>query len=446
MKKLLIILTAALVPALSGNALAALNIQSWSLDNGARIVFVENHTLPMLDLSIQFDAGSRRDPAGKSGLAGLTDSMLTRGIAAGNDAQAEPAMTEAQILDGFADIAAQRGGGADADAGGLSLRTLSAAAERDKAVQLLASLLARPSFPDALLKRDQARIAAAIRESETKPEAIAAKAFSAAIYGSHPYGQTASVASVTAITRDDLVAFHRQHYVANRAVIAMIGDVTREQADRIARQLTDRLPQGAALPPMPQVASVMDPREQRIANPASQSHILIGMPALQRGDPDYFALTVGNYILGGGGFVSRLTDEVREKRALSYSVYSRFDPMAQAGPFQIGLQTKQEQTDQALKVVRDTLADFLRDGPTRAELKAAKDNLVGGFSLRIDNNRKILANLAMIAYYGLPLDYLNTWTENVEKVSIAQIRTAFQRKIAPAQLSTVIVGEASARQ
>jgi zinc protease len=443
MKKLLIILALALSSVLSGNALAALQIQSWVLDNGARVAFVENHSIPMLDLSIEFDAGARRDPADKAGLAALTNAMLARGVAAG---PAQPALSEAQILNGFADIAAQRGGGASSDRAGASIRTLSSAPERDKAVALLARLLAEPSFPAELLDRDKARIAAGIRESETKPEDIAEKAFRAAIYGTHPYGQTASAASVAAITRDDLVAFHRIHYVANRAVIAMIGDLTRAQADQIARQLTDRLPQGAALPAMPAVAAVANPHEQRIAHPASQSHILIGMPALERGDPDYFALTVGNYILGGGGFVSRLTDEVREKRALSYSIYSYFNPMAQQGPFQIGLQTKQEQTGEALQVVRATLADFLRDGPTAAELKAAKDNLTGGFALRIDNNRKILDNLAMIAYYRLPLDYLDTWTQNVGRVTVAQIRAAFQRKVVQAQLSTVIVGEDHAQQ
>jgi zinc protease len=443
MKKNVLILAASgacLLSVLSGNALAALQIQSWTLDNGARVALVENHAIPILDVSVDFDAGARRDPAGKAGLAGLTNAMLARGISAGSDAAAEPALSEAQILNGFADIAAQRGGGAEMDRAGLNLRTLSSAAERDKAVNLVARLLAQPSFPEDFLKRDRARTIAGIREAETKPEAIAGKAFQTALYGQHPYAQQATEASMSAIGRDDLVAFHHVHYVANRAVVALVGDVTRAQADKIARELTMRLPQGDALPAMPPVVSAPG-SEQRIAHPASQSHILIGMPALERGDPDYFALTVGNYILGGGGFSSRLTKEVREKRALTYSVYSGISPMVQKGPFQIGLQTKREQTGQALQVVRDTLAAYLRDGPTAAELKAAKDNLVGGFALRIDSNRKILANVSLIVYYGLPLDYLDTWTHNVEQVSIAQIRAALQRKIVQSQLSTIIVGE-----
>jgi len=422
----------------AAQAQAALQIQSWSLPNGARVLFVENHAIPMLDLSVEFDAGTRRDPAGKSGLAGLTNALLTRGVAAVGDA---PALSEAQILDGFADVAAQRGGGAGIDRAGVTLRMLSSAAERDAAVGLLTRMLAQPSFPAELFARDQARTIADVKESQTKAEDIANKAFWGALYGAHPYARQESVASVTAITRDDLAAFHRTHYVANRAVIAMIGDVTRAQADQIAQRLTQQLPQGAVLPALPEVL-VAAASEQRIAHPASQSHILIGMPALVRGDPDFFALTVGNYILGGGGFVSRLTNEVREKRALSYSVYSYFSPLAQPGPFQIGLQTKQEQTNEALAIVRQTLAAYLRDGPSAAELKAAKDNLVGGFALRIDNNRKILDNLAVIGYYQLPLNYLDTWTANIGKVSITQIRAAFQRKIALDKLTTVVVGEA----
>lgn len=424
-----------------GSAHAALQIQHWTLANGARVYFVENHTIPVLDMSVEFDAGSRRDPEGKTGVSGLTNAMLARGLreARLEGGQTEPVLNEAQISEAFADIAAQRGGGSGSDRAGASLRTLSSKAERDAAVQMLGRLLAQPSFPTDLLARDKARVIASIRESLTKPESIAQRAFSRAAYGAHPYGREETVESIQAISRDDLAAFHAAHYVANHAVVAIMGDVSRADADAIARELTRRLPQGtalAALPPTPAARAV----EDWIAHPASQSHVLVGAPALQRGDPDFFALTVGNYILGGGGFVSRLTREVREKRGLAYSVYSYFSPLAQPGPFQIGLQTQRAETANALKVVRDTLADYLRTGPTEAELKAAKDNLVGGFSLRIDSNRKILDNLAVIGFYGLPLDYLDTWTANVERVSVADIRAAFGRKLAIERMATVVVG------
>lgn len=437
MKRILMICVLAF--ASLGPAHAALKIQSWSLPNGAKVLFVESHSIPILDVSVEFDAGSRRDPQGKSGTAELTNAMLARGLRESAAPLAEPAMTEAQISDAFADVAAQRGGGAGADRAGASLRTLASRAERDAAINLLARILAQPSFPENFFARDKARMISAIKEDETKPESIGSKAFWRLMYGKHPYAQQETVPSVEAITREDLIAFHGKHYVANRAVISMIGDVTRAEADAIAQQLTSRLPRGEPLTALPNV-ELAPASEERIAHPASQAHIFTGMPAVARGDADYFPLLVGNYTLGGGGFVSRLTREVREKRGLSYSVYSYFNPMAQPGPFQAGLQTQKEQTDQALKIVRDTIATFLRDGPTAQELKAAKDNLVGGFALRIDNNKKILDNMAAIGFYNLPLDYLDTWTANVDKVTVPEIKAAFQRKIALDKMATVIVG------
>ena len=424
-----------------GSAHAALKIQHWTLANGARVYFVENHTIPVLDMSVEFDAGSRRDPQGKTGVSGLANSMLARGVreARLDDGAVEPALNEAQISEAFANIAAQRGGGGGSDRAGASLRTLSSKAERDEAVQMLGRLLAQPSYPADLLARDKARVAASIREGLTRPEVIAQRAFSRITYGQHPYGREETVESIESIGREDLAAFHAAHYVANHAVVSLIGDVSREEADAIARQLTRRLPQGSAQPPLPATPPAQA-TEEWMPHPASQSHVLIGAPALQRGDPDFFALTVGNYVLGGGGFVSRLTREVREKRGLAYSVYSYFNPLAQPGPFQIGLQTQKAETANALKVARDTLGEYLRQGPTAAELKAAKDNLVGGFALRIDSNRKILDNLAVIGFYGLPLDYLDTWTANVEKVTAADIRAAFGRKLADDRLTTIVVG------
>jgi zinc protease len=280
----------------------------------------------------------------------------------------------------------------------------------------------------------------ALREAQTKPETIAQRAFAAAMYPRHPYGRSATPETVAALAREDLVAFHRDRYGASRAVVAMIGAISRAQAEAIADRLTAQLPRGTTPPAMPPVARMSAPVERRIEHPATQSHILVGQPAIAWGDPDQFALLVGNYVLGGGGFVSRLYSEVREKRGLAYSVCSYFSPSLQAGPFTIGLQTQREQTALALQVVRDTLARFLAEGPTEEELAAAKANLVGGFALRIDSNRKILDQLASIGFYRLPLDYLDRWTERVQAVTLQQVRDAFARHVQADTLATVVVG------
>ena len=230
-----------------------------------------------------------------------------------------------------------------------------------------------------------------------------------------------------------------------RARVTLVGAVTRPQADALVRTLLARLPAAPAggcppLAPVPEVAALTQPAEQRITFDSAQAHVLFGQPGFARADPDFFALTVGNYVLGGGGFVSRLTTEVREKRGLTYSVYSYFSPGLHAGAFTVGLQTRPDQADAALQLARDVVARFVAEGPTEAELRAAKDNLVGGFALRIDTNRKLLDNVANIAAHRLPLDYLDTWTQQVEQVSVAQVRAAFARKLQPARMATVVLG------
>jgi zinc protease len=418
----------------SGLAVATPNIQHWNSPSGARVLFVEDHNIPMLDVSVSFPAGSSFDTAETSGVAGLTNHMLDAG---------SEGLTEDEISRGMADIGAQFSGGFDQDLSSMSLRTLSNPAQRDKALQMMAKVLQQPLFPEDILAREKTRIIASLKEAETKPENIADRAFEKAVYGTHPYGLQVSgeVASVEKATRQDLVGFYQRHYSADRAVVAIMGDLTRADAEAIAQQLTGNLPKpGEALPALPDVKTRIAASEQRISHPASQSHILVGSPGMSRTDPDYFPLYVGNYILGGGGFVSRLMNEIREKRGLAYSVYSYFIPLKQPGAFQIGLQTKKEQADEALKLVRTTLADFIAKGPTEKELLAAKQNIVGGFPLRIDSNRKILGYLSIIGSYDLPLTYLDEFTDKVERVTVAQIRDAFSRHIDPAAMATVIVG------
>ena len=413
---------------------AVLPIEHWTTSRGARVYFVRADAIPMLDVNIDFDAGARHDPQGKSGLASMTAAMLARGV---------EGLDEASLAERFADLGASRGGGAGDDRASLSLRTLAAPRERDAAVELLARIASTPTFPAALLERERERTIQGLRESLVRPDAIAQRTFNALAYPAHPYGAEPTPESIAAIGREDLVAFHRARFGASAAVVSMIGAIGRAEAEAIAERLTRDLPAGELAAPLPDVVSP-PAAQRRIAHPATQSHILVGGPAIARGDPDFFPLFVGNYVLGGGGFVSRLTAEVREKRGLSYSVYSYFSPMAQPGPFVVGLQTQKSQTDEALEVVRETLARFVADGPTEEELKAAKQNLVGGFALRIDSNRKILDNLANIGWYRLPLDHLERWTERVEAVSVAQVRDAFRRVVRPERLVTVVVGAGDA--
>ena len=411
-------------------ATAAPQIEHWITPAGARVFFVENRTLPMLDVQVDFAAGTSHDPQNQSGLASLTLGLLDMGVAG---------MDENTIANRLADIGAQISGGADLDRASVSLRTLSAVDKRDAALDIFRAVLSSPQFPAEVFEREKARTHASLKESLTRPDVIAHRAFWSALYPSHAYGRNVTPESVEAIGRNDLAAFYRNHYNSTDAVVTIVGDIARDEAEYLARKLTGALPAGS---PKEALETPAPPRasEQRIPHPATQAHVLVGMPTLKRGDPDFFALQVGNYTLGGGGFVSRLMSEVREKRGFAYSVYSYFMPLAQPGPFQIGLQTKKEQADEALKVVRDVLFQYLAEGPSEEELAAAKQNIAGSFPLRLDSNRKILENVAVIGFYGLPLDYLDTYIGQVEKVSAADVREAFARHVMPENLITVIVG------
>lgn len=431
--KLIVAVATSLLLVLTPVAHATLNIQQWQSHSGAQVYFVENHDLPMLDVAVDFPAGSGFDSAEKSGLAGLTHGLLDLG---------SEGMNEDDIARKLADIGAELGGNFDPDRSNVALRTLSSSTERDAALAIMARVLQRPLFHEAVLAREKVRLIAALKEAETKPESIASKAFNKAVFGTHPYGLPAAgeIASVEKLQRSDLEAFYSSHYGAQSAVVALMGDISRAEAETIAQNLTAQLPAGGASSKIAPVVKLSSASTLRIPHPATQSHILIGTPGVARTDQDYFPLYVGNYILGGGGFVSRLMQEVREKRGMAYSAYSYFIPMQQPGAFQIGLQTRKDQADEALQLVNTTLRDFIELGVTEKELLAAKQNIINGFPLRIDSNKKILEYLSVIGFYHLPLTYLDDFPSRISKVTVADISAAFRRKVNPDVLATVMVG------
>lgn len=410
--------------------LAGPQIEHWRSDSGARVYFIESRSLPMLDIRVDFAAGSAYEPEGLEGLAGMTRSLLETGIE-GLDEQA--------IIEQIADTGAQIGGDTDRDRNSLVLRTLSSATERDASVDLAARLLATPTFPEAALERERNRSIAGLREALTRPATLASRAFSSGIYPEHPYGRQTTPESLARIDHEVLVDFHQRFFVASNATVTIVGDIDRAGAERIAQQLTAALPRGEAAPPLAAPA-MPAARVERIANPSAQAHIAVGLPGMSREDPDYYPLLVGNHVLGGGGFTSRLTKEVRDARGYAYSVFSFFHPHRVAGPFQIGLQTRGSQTDSALAVVSEVLAAFTALGPTEEELTAAQNNIINGFGLRLDSNRKILDHVAMIGFYGLPLDWLDNYTGYIAAVTAEEVRDAFARRIRPEHLVTIVAG------
>jgi len=411
---------------------AAPQIEQWNTANGVKTLFVAAPELAMLDVAITFDAGSGRD-AQLAGVSQLTHSLLNTGTGTlGADAIAEQ----------FEDVGAQYGASVNLDRSSVALRSLTDEALLEPALKTFIDVLTQPSFPEKDFSRLKNQALIAIKDSEQRPADIARRAFYKAIYGQHPYANPTLgfKETIESISLDDVKHFHQQYLVAENALITIVGGIDVVQAKKIAEQISANLAQGAKPESLAQPKPLNEVTDIYVPYPSQQAHVYLGQLGIQRGHPDYFTLYAGNHILGGGGFTSRLVKEVRVERGLSYSVYSYYFPMFQPGPFTLGLQTRSDQAQQAAEVSLQTIEKFVSEGPTADELASAKNNIIGGFPLRIDSNRDILGYLSLIAYYELPLDYLETFTDKISAITEDEIRSAFSKHLQPNKLVKIIVG------
>ncbi len=415
----------------------ALNIKNWNTQNGARVLFVESHDLPMIDVRVTFKAGSSRD--GKlSGVSRLVNALLVDGTGR---------YSAEDIAETFESTGAQLGHDSLRDMAFVSLRSLSEQAMLDKTIDLFARVIALPSFPQDAIERDRKSMLISLAERKKDISSVVEDAFFEHVYQGHPYrqGPQGSEETLRAITQQNLKDFHAQYYVANNATLAIVGDLTLQQAKQLAEQMTTYLKPGKVAEEIPPIMPSEQKQIETIKIPfkATQTHIQQGMPVLTRKDPDYFALYVGNHILGGSGFSSRLMQEIRENRGLVYSVYSYFMPMESNGPFEMSLQTSTVNAEQAAELLNKLLQDFIKNGPDEKELEHAKNNITGGFPLKIDSNKKIVEYLSLIGFYDLPLDYLNSFNDRVNAITRETIKDAFKRRVNPANMTRIIVGEQS---
>ncbi len=415
----------------------ALDIQNWSTDNGVRVLFVETHDLPMIDVRVTFKAGSSRD-AEQPGVSRLVNALLVEGTGK---------LAAEDIAETFESTGSQLGHSSLRDMAYVSLRTLSDPELRDKTAGLFARVIAQPSFPQDAIDRDRQSMLVGLAEREKDIASVVEDAFFEHVYQGHPYqlGPQGTASSLTSITQQDLIDFHARYYVGNNAALALVGDLTLAQAKQYVEQLTAYLKPGKVADDIPSISPVAQSQPETINIPfkATQTHIQQGMPMLTRKDPDYFALYVGNHILGGSGFSSRLMQEIREDRGLVYSVYSYFMPMESNGPFEMSLQTSTENAQQAAELLNKLLDDFIKNGPDPEELEHAKKNITGSFPLKIDSNRKIVEYLAVMGFYDLPLDYLDSFNERINAVTLENIRDAFKRRVNPGHMTRIIAGEQS---
>ena len=417
--------------ALAITAQSGPQIEQWQTENGAKVLFVASSELPMVDMRIVFDAGGAKDSE-LPGVALLTSGMLSEGTGE---------LDATQIAKHFEDLGARFGANSYRDMSVISLRSLSDKELLTPALDMMSRVITEPSFPNDSFERERKRMLIGIQSSKESIGDVTNKAFYKALYGDHPYASPTigTEETVSALKRSDLQKFHKRYFVANNAVIAIMGDVNRKEAEDMADKLVAKLPKGQAAAITPKPAKTKA-ETLRINHPSQQTHIKMGQPGITRGDPDFFPLYVGNHILGGSGLVSRLSEEIREKRGLSYSAYSGFSPMRANGPYTLSLQTRNDQAEEALQVLQDTLKKYIEHGPTEEELIAAKKNITGSFPLRLASNRSIVEYLSLIGFYNLPLDYLDTFNTKVDAVTQQDIVDAYQKRVSLDQMKTIIVG------
>jgi len=417
-----------------GTAYAKVNfkIEYWKTSQGIPVYFVRTPELPMLDIEVVFDAGYARD-GHHHGLAAMTAALLDQGARS---------MSANEIAERFESVGARFDADVNADMTAVHLRTLSKPQFLNSALVVFRKVLSSPTFPERQFKRVKKQFLNLLKRRQGLPAYVAAKHFVKAVYRDQPYGHLAlgDLNTVRRLKRRNIRRFYNRYYVARNAKIVIVGDATQLEAKAIAQRINDVLPKGRSARRLPQVKSRNKPVLSDINFPSAQTHILLGQVGISRKDPDYFSLKVGNSILGGAAFTSRLFDEIREKRGLVYHIDSAFRPRQARGPFVIGLQTRNNQAQNALHLTRKVLADFVNQGPTQKELSLAKKSITRGFILRLSSNAAILSNLVNMAFYELPLDFFQTYNSKVKAVTLDAIRSAFSRHIHPKNFVTVLVG------
>lgn len=407
--------------------------EHWQTQNGVSVIFYQANEVPMLDISLAFAAGSTYDQK-NYGLSALTAQMLNEG-SLGIDST-----SLAEQLD---NTGAQFDTSTNKDMTIFNLRTLSSTPELNQATTTFAKMLNHPDFPKDALEREKKQFYMAIAQAQSSPDSRANELFFQNLYQDHPYGHPSNgtEASIQKISRDDVVQFYKKYYVANNATLVFVGAIDSPTAHLLAEKLTKDLAPGQAAAPIAQAKPLTAAKKIHLPFPSSQTVIRLGQLGIDHKNPHYFALMVGNYILGGASLTSELAIEVREKQGLTYSIDSQFVPMPGPGPFIIALATQNQQANAAIALTAKVLNNFIHKGPNPEELTTAKNYLNGSFPLSLASNKTIASLLLRMNFYHLPADYLDTYLENINKVTSEDIKTAFQHELDPNKLIQVTVGQ-----
>lgn len=416
------------------SAEARLTPSRTTLANGAVVVTSEQKALPMVTMSLLIEGGARLDPAGREGLANLAAQLLTYGT---------KNHTAVQLSEALDFLGASLTTGCTEETVTINFTLLKK--DLDEGLRLLAEVLTEASFPPEEIERRKQAVIAGIRAQEEQPGQIAEVKFLETLFPKSPYGRRVegSPDSVKNIDRAGLLAFYENELRPDRAIFAVVGDVSQQEiVEKLNAALRPWQKKPAAkLPPPNAVPGA--PAFIKINKQLTQANIVLGHAGVPRNHPDYYAVQVMNYILGGGGFSSRMMDSIRNERGFAYSVYSQFDPGKYTGSFQVVMQTKNESAGEAIKIAVAEIRKMREQGVTDSELNEAKDYLIGSFPLRFDTNRKVAAFLSQVEFYGLGLDYPDRYPEIIRKISREDVLRAATTYLHPEKLITVVVADQS---
>lgn len=411
---------------------AELIIEQWTTPEGAKVLFAQSKGLPMLDIVLNFDAAGARD-GDKFGLAALTNGLL---------GSATKYHNEEQIIDTFDALGAKFSKSSAKDRATVSLRTLTRPEVLRKSLQMFAEVVAEPKFEQKYLSRAKRQTLVRIEAGKQSPNTIASQAFAQAVFANHAYAHSAigSKKTLENIVLKDIIRHYKKYYVAKNLTITLVGDISQRKAKQISRKISQGFNIGNKASAHTEIKPLTTAVNQHIKFPSKQTHLLIGQVGISRSHPDYYALYLGNHILGGSALTSILGEQIREQKGLAYSVSSRFIKMRANGYFLLKLQTKNNQAKEAKNITLNVLQNFLNQPISQSQLQDGKDNIIGGFALQTASNANISAYLSIIGFYDLPLDYLSTFPNHIKNISSQDIQAAFNQLIKMDKLIVLSVG------
>ena len=417
----------------TGSAIA-MKIQNVTSPGGISAWLVEEHSLPLLTLQFGFMGGSSQDPDGKPGVANFLSAMLDEGA---GDIKSE------EFQEQVGQLAVKMRFEASRDSFTGTFQTLSV--NRDKATDLLALAITKPRFDTEAADRMRRQMLSNIQFDNKDPEKMAERAWFATAYPGHPYGRPShgTAESVAAVGPADLEAYRSRVFARDNLKVAVVGDIDAATLGVLLDKVFGGLPAKSQLTAIPAVEPRTGPTQTLIEMDIPQSVANFGQAGMKRKDPDFIAAFILNYIIGGGGFSSRLMDEVREKRGLAYSVYSFIDPMQRSSVYMGGVATKTDGMDKSLEVIRGVLSSMSKDGPTEEELAEAKQYLTGSYALNFTSSSAICGQLLGLQLQDLPIDYIDTRNAKVDGISIQDIRRVAKKLLRPNELIVTVVGKAT---